>query len=395
MDIIYNAGKKNILSWCENIEDGAMAQALNLASLPFIVGHVALMADSHQGYGMPIGGVIACKDVIIPMAVGVDIGCGMRTVKLDGITKDMITVDIAQNLIARIRRSVPMGHNWHKEPQDFPIPDENSGDIYGFQYENCKSQVGTLGGGNHFIEFQYDEDEDMYFTIHSGSRNLGKQIGDYYNQKAKEVNAMYYSSVPNEHDLAFLTVDSIYGHAYLKDMDSAVNFAYQNRTLIAEEIINELHIVFKDSCDFSNVAKWLGNRIDTVHNFAKKERHFGKDCWVHRKGAVYAGKGLQVIIPGSQGTATYIAEGLGNRLSFSSSSHGAGRAMGRKKAQENLDLEEQKAILDSQGIFHTMTTKESLDEAPGSYKDIDRVMYAQNDLVKIVKKLNPLISIKA
>lgn len=375
--------------WLEDIEDGAMEQIKNLANLPFAFKHIAIMPDSHQGYGMPIGGVLATKDVIIPNAVGVDIGCGMCAVKTS-LTE--IDTETLKKIMGEIRKAVPVGFNKHKEWQDYklmPIFDDEyiSGSIIEKEYINALKSIGTLGGGNHFIEIQKGSDEYIWIMIHSGSRNLGKQVADHYNKLAIKLNELWYadSGVPKEWELAFLPIESEEGKAYIREMNYAVEFAFANRKLMMERCIES----FAKFVDFKPEPM-----INIAHNYARLENHFGHNVWVHRKGATLADINTIGIIPGSQGTKSYIVKGKGNIMSFKSCSHGAGRKMGRNQAQKNLNLKEEIKKLDDQGILHAIRGVKDLDEASGAYKDIDIVMKNQEDLVEILVELTPLGVIK-
>lgn len=375
-----------IKSWCENPEDGAIKQAKNLAKLPFAFKQICLMPDTHQGYGMPIGGVMSTEGVIVPNAVGVDIGCGMCAVKT---SLKSIDVDVLKKIMGEIRKVVPVGFNHQQVMQDeklmpgvFPERDLY---IVDFEWLSARKQLGTLGGGNHFIEIQKDEDDYIWIMIHSGSRNLGKKVCDYYNKFAKELNERWHSSVPKEWDLAFLPLDTDEGQAYMAEMQYCVDFALSNRKLMMDNICNIFST--ETSCSF-------GDRINIAHNYAKMEHHFGKNVMVHRKGATSARLDEMGIIPGSQGTASYIVKGKGNIDSFMSCSHGAGRAMGRKVAQKTLSLVDEIRKLDEQGIIHGIRNVEDLDEASGAYKNIEVVMEEQKDLVDMVVKLLPMAVIK-
>ena len=372
--------------WLEDIEDGAMSQVKNLANLPFAFKHIAIMPDSHQGYGMPIGGVLATKDVIIPNAVGVDIGCGMCAVKTSLTELDTETL---KKIMGEIRQVVPVGFNKHKEQQDrslmpdgfdaLPLP------IVIKEFEKALYSIGTLGGGNHFIEIQKGNDGHIWIMIHSGSRNFGLQIAEHYNKVAIELNKKYFSQVPEEWELAFLPLDSEEGQSYIREMDYAVEFALANRKLMMENCLKSFNKVIEtNQLDFINIA----------HNYARLENHFGHNVMVHRKGATLADINTIGIIPGSQGTHSYIVKGKGNIMSFKSCSHGAGRKMGRNVAMKTLNLEEEIKALDDKGIIHAIRGTKELDEAPGAYKDIDIVMKNQEDLIEILIELTPLGVIK-
>ena len=318
-----------IKSWCDTPENGAVEQAKNLARLPFVFKQICLMPDTHQGYGMPIGGVMATDNVVVPNAVGVDIGCGMCAVQS---SLENISVDDLKIVLGKIREQIPLGFNRHKESQDYTLMPafENMHDVCEREYTSALNQLGTLGGGNHFIEVQKGSDGHVWVMIHSGSRNLGKQVADHYNKKAEEINAKYYSSVPKEWELAFLPFDCEDGRHYMAEMQYCVDFALANRKLMmtrVEDIIKEV------------TQATFGDVINIAHNYARMESHFGKNVLIHRKGATSAREGEIGIIPGSQGTLSYIVQGLGSHESFQSCSHGAGRKMGRKQAQRTLDLD--------------------------------------------------------
>lgn len=376
-----------IKMWLDDIEGNAMSQAKNLANLPFAFKHVALMPDSHSGYGMPIGGVLATHGVIIPNAVGVDIGCGMCAVKTSLQNLDTV---VLKEIMSGIRDVVPLGFEHHKErqPEELmpsldTVPEQG---VVKRQYVAAMKQLGTLGGGNHFIEIQKGSDGFIWIMIHSGSRNIGLKVADHYNKLAKRLNERWFSEVDKKKDLAFLPIETPEAKDYLAEMQYCVDFAFANRKLMIENIKTAFKNIVQE-VEFDEV-------INIAHNYAAWEHHFNTNVIVHRKGATSAREGEIGIIPGSQGSKSYIVRGKGNPESFMSCSHGAGRKMGRHQAQKELDLEQQKAFLDGQGIVHSIRNERDLDEAPGAYKDIDVVMQNQNDLVDIVVELKPLGVIK-
>lgn len=385
---IITTEKIPIKMWLEEIEDGALEQLKHLANLPFSFKHIAVMPDSHQGYGMPIGGVLATEGVIIPNAVGVDIGCGMCAVKT---SLKEIDTETLKKIMGGIRNAVPLGFNHHKENQPEVLmpcfPGTGDMPIVCQEYQSALKQIGTLGGGNHFIEIQKGSDGFIWIMLHSGSRNFGLKIANYYNDIAKKLNAKWFSSVDPKNDLAFLPMDSEEGKSYLREMQYAVDFALANRSLMMENIKG----VFYQNCEVIEFEPM----INIAHNYARMENHFGKNVMVHRKGATLADENTIGIIPGSQGTKSYIVKGKGNKESFNSCSHGAGRKMGRKDAERRLNLEEEIKFLDDQGILHGIRGKHDLDEASGAYKDIDVVMKNQEDLVEILVELQPLAVIKS
>ncbi|HPK05045.1 MAG TPA: RtcB family protein [Bacteroidales bacterium] len=388
MKKVISSEKIPIKMWLDEVEPDAMKQAINLANLPFAFRHIALMPDTHVGYGMPIGGVLAARDVIVPNAVGVDIGCGMCTVRTN---LDSIQTNKLKEIMSGIRALVPLGFNHHKYPQNenlMPSIDNIvEGGIVEQEYDSALRQLGTLGSGNHFIEIQRGSDGFIWIMVHSGSRNIGLKVAEFYNKQAKILNRMWYTKVNEKDDLAFFPVETLEAQKYINEMQYCIDFAFANRKLMLENVIS----VFKEH--FGKGFE-TDNFINIAHNYAAKEKHFETDVIVHRKGATSARKDELGIIPGSQGTKSYIVRGKGNPESFESCSHGAGRIMGRKEAIRSLDLKEQTAFLNEQGILHAIRGRADLEEAPGAYKNIDEVMEDQQDLVEIVVELSPLAVIK-
>lgn len=397
MFIIYDRQKqrKPIKVWLENkeqIDDTCLQQALNLSNLPFIYKWVCLMPDTHSGYGMPIGGVIATKDVIIPNAVGVDIGCGMAFVETN-IHKSELPQRDLNELVQGIMRDIPTGFDHHKKKQNSRTLDKalkefepNPMEVY-CEIEKGFYQIGTLGGGNHFIEIQEDENGFIGIMVHSGSRNFGYKIANYYNNIAKKLNEKWKDKGPAEKGLAYLPVDSAEGQLYIKWMSLALDFAMENREKMMNIVKSELekrfsYIQFK-------------NEVYAHHNYAAIEKHYDENVWVHRKGAIRVKKGELGIIPGAMGSYSYIVEGLGNPESFYSCSHGAGRKMSRKKAREQFPTEKTISDLKEQGVILGKKKKLDVsDECRWAYKDIDFVISRELDLIKPIKKLKTLCVIK-
>ncbi|MFO7761795.1 MAG: RtcB family protein [Thermodesulfobacteriota bacterium] len=376
--------------WLDDIDEETLEQAKNLANLPFAFHHIAIMPDAHVGYGMPIGGIMAAQDMVVPNAVGVDIGCGMCAQKTS-ITE--ITRDDLLSIMGMLRKSIPVGFKRHKKKQDkklMPRPEEGFSlshlPVVEQEYENARTQIGTLGGGNHFIEIQRGSDNYIWIMIHSGSRNLGFRVAHYYNKLAAKLNTEWNSEIPGNWQLAYLPIDSDPGRCYLQEMKFCVEFALANRKLMMERIREAFTLNF-EKVEF-------GSFINIAHNYASLERHYQKKVIVHRKGATSANKGEMGIIPGSQGSNSYIVRGKGSQESFKSCSHGAGRKLGRKQAQRRLDLQEEKKKLNEMQIIHAIRNKDDLDEATSAYKDIDKVMANQKDLVDVVETLQPLGVIK-
>jgi len=369
-----------IKCWADEIDAETLKQAKNLAVLEFAFKHIAIMPDCHKGFGMPIGGVLAAKDAIVPNAVGVDIGCGMRAVRTSIKEIDRQTII---NIIEKIRDYIPVGFKHH------PVPKEWSGfdrapDIAVIQRElnSSKRQLGTLGGGNHFIEIQQDKNTgSLWLMVHSGSRNFGLKIASEFHKLAKKECEKRKILLPDK-DLAFFYFDSKEGREYYTAMNFALEFARENRKRMMD-VIKEIFASFTN-------AKFE-EEIDIHHNYASKEKHFGKEVIVHRKGATAAFKNLKGIIPGSQGSSSFIVEGKGNQESFMSCSHGAGRRLSRREANRILNEQECEAVM--KDIIHEKWHNR-FDEAPQAYKDINIVMAQQKDLVKIIYELKPLGVIK-
>ena len=376
--------------WTNDVEESAMRQIENLTTLPFLHHHLAIMPDVHAGMGMPIGGVLACDGAVIPNAVGVDIGCGMCAVKTNWKVEDLPPHVIRKEIMKGIRARIPLGMEHHKEAQDAKyLPqghDIDKMEIVKRRQHSILHEVGTLGGGNHFIELQKDEEGNLWIMIHSGSRNLGKQVGDYYNKIAASLNEKWHSVVSPEIRLPFLPHGTREFGAYWNEMKYCIDFALCNRKLMMERIQEVIADSLK-GIEFEPM-------INIAHNYAAFEHHFGKDVIVHRKGATLAREGVIGIIPGSQGTASYIVEGLGNPDSFCSCSHGAGRVLSRKAAIKTLDMDAEVRNLEAKGIIHAIRCQDDMQEASGAYKDIDTVIANESDLVKVKTKLLPIAVIK-
>ena len=379
-----NTEKIPIKNWAINVEDNALEQAKNLANLPFAKHWVALMADAHLGFGMPIGGVVAVDGMVIPNAVGVDIGCGMIARKTNLTEIDNETL---KNILHQIQRDVPNGFDHHKQPQIIsPELQKMATNVINYEsslakvFEQMSLQMGTLGGGNHFIEIQKGDDGHIWIMLHSGSRGIGKMVCDFYDKLAQ----MVYPGDTNVH-LAALPVDSSAGRNYLLAMKAAMKFAEDNRLQMLEKVTTAINKFYP------NLK--VEEAIYTHHNYAALEHHFGTDVYVHRKGAVRAAG--KVIIPGSMGTFSYIAEGLENPESFCTCSHGAGRLMGRTEAKQKFSVQSVIEDMKAKEVELVKQKKNDVaEECAGAYKDIDQVMLNQADLVKQLVKLRPIGVVK-
>ena len=389
--------------WATNLEDGALEQSSNLAKMPCVFHHVALMPDSHVGFGMPIGGVLALKNAVCVNAVGVDIGCGMIAVHTSFPFRLLEDMKVRRNWQTRVKKFIPVGEgNSHADKQEwdgFDSYDADDGSLSRWPLELDRRNLGTLGGGNHFVELQKDEASgDTWIMIHSGSRNLGHRIATHYGNLAKELCSKFFVQL-DDADLSFLPVDTEWGQGYIRDMNFALSYAKENRKRMMDIAFGCLVDVCKDiATDVPCDEKW---RYDIHHNYVALENHFGENVWVHRKGATSAKKDEFGIIPGSMGTASYIVRGLGSVDSFMSCSHGAGRKMSRSSASQTLTVEEcDKAM---EGIVCDRWNKVQrgkskglydLSEAPGAYKDIDEVIANESDLVVPITKLTPMAVVK-
>jgi len=369
-----------VFSTENSIEEQCINQMMNIARLPFIFKHLSLMPDAHLGIGASIGSVVPTHGVIVPSLVGVDIGCGMAAIKTS--LTDISTEEL-KLVMGKIREVIPVGFNHHPEDQEWDGFDD-APDIQTIQDQlpSARKQLGTLGGGNHFIEIQKGSDDHIWIMIHSGSRNFGKKTADIYHKLAQKLCDRWHVQLPDK-DLAFLPIETDEGKEYFRAMKYCLNFAEGNRDLMARRAL---------LCLSSVLDCYMEDEIDIHHNYAAFENHYGKDVLVHRKGATKATLGLRGIIPGSMGTSSYITKGLGNPESFESCSHGAGRRMGRKDAVRTLNLKDEQEKMT--GIVHGLRDASNLDEAPGAYKNIDEVMKNQEDLVEIKISLKPLASIK-
>jgi len=382
-------------------DEGAMDQLRNVASLPFIHNHVAGMPDVHWGIGATIGSVIATKGVIVPAAVGVDIGCGMMAVKLSLKASDL--PDNLHQIRCDIEAAVPHGRTDNGGKNDVGGWGENSSvdasnrwSILAAGYQNIINKhpkakafntyghMGTLGTGNHFIEVCLDEDDFVWVMLHSGSRGAGNKIGMYFiNAAKKEMQRYHIDKFLPDQDLSYIVEHTELFDDYINAVEWAQEFALENRRSMMDAVLKVLGNRFN-----FNV---MDEAVNCHHNYIARENHFKANVWITRKGAVRARKGDLGIIPGSMGTGSFIVRGLGNKDSFCSCSHGAGRVMSRKQAKKEISLEQHaKAMVGIEGRLD----KDVLDESPAAYKDIGAVMKAQDDLVEIVTRLNQVINVK-
>lgn len=379
-----------VWSQLESVEEKAIKQLKNTAAMPFIFKHVAVMPDVHLGIGATVGSVVATKNAIMPAAVGVDIGCGMMAVKT------MLDHNKVQDKIKDIRhsieRSVPVGFDQHKNKSAVGSDWAGWGTFKKLKNQDtdlkqkARMQLGTLGGGNHFIEICLDTENNVWVMLHSGSRGVGNIIARRHIETAKAIMKKMFINLPDP-DLAYFAQGSQEFSEYISDLLWCQDYAKENRR-------NMMALVLKDishALGFHGAEIPLVLEIDCHHNYAEQENHYNENVWITRKGAVRARTGDYGIIPGSMGAKSFIVKGLGNQESFCSCSHGAGRKMSRTQATKQFTV----ADLESQ-TTGVECRKDSgvLDEIPGAYKDIDVVMENQKDLVEVVAQLKQIMCIK-
>jgi len=385
----FNAEVRTWLPVAE-IEPGALEQIHNAAKHPEVADVVAIMPDCHVGYGVTIGCIFPTIDAVVPNAVGVDIGCGMCAVNT-GVRYDRDRMGKAfwRGWAGQVTRDVPTGFSVHRTSQRLGILDRplRAKELQQFVAQKAAVQLGTLGGGNHFLEAQFDENDSLWLMVHSGSRHTGLRIADHYHKLAIEISKK--RGLVVREDLASLPIDDESGQHYLHDMAWATDFALASRKQMIEQMLIALSRAIGAELPRPDIA---GDRfINIHHNFASFEEHDGRKVMVHRKGATSACLGQTGIIPGSMGTPSYIVRGLGNSESLMSCSHGAGRQMGRKAAQKAITEAEFAASIKS---TYSKASMSYVDEAPGAYKDIDIVIGRQRDLIDIVHTLTPIITLK-
>jgi tRNA-splicing ligase RtcB len=381
--------------WTDDIDEGSKAQLANIASLPFIHHHVAAMPDVHLGIGATIGSVIATHRAIIPAAVGVDIGSGMVAARLS-LTANDIDEKRLKKVFDQISRDVPVGRDQHADGRVLvdavrpfeaglkALTERHPQLLKAFgKFSKWANQMGTLGGGNHFIEVCLDEHEQVWVMLHSGSRGIGNAIATYFIELAREDMARHMIHLPDR-DLAYFAEGSEHFADYVEAVHWAQEYAMANRQAMLDLVLAGLA---RHLPPFTVTTE----AVNCHHNYVAREHHFGADVWVTRKGAIRAGEGELGIVPGSMGARSYIVRGKGNAESFSSSAHGAGRRMSRTAATKRFteaDLARQ-----TEGVI-CRKDKGVVDEIPGAYKDIDEVMANQRDLTEVLHTLKQVVCVK-
>jgi tRNA-splicing ligase RtcB (3'-phosphate/5'-hydroxy nucleic acid ligase) len=402
-ELIRSEGGTPIKAWVKGVqlEDAARQQLINASKLPFIHKWIAAMPDVHYGIGATVGSVIPTKGAIIPAAVGVDIGCGMMAVQTSLNAKDL--PDNLKRLRTAIEKAVPHGRTNQGKSGDRGawkrLPDRVQDvwpDLYtGYQRilakhpgaasSNNVNHLGTLGTGNHFIEVCLDESDQVWFMLHSGSRGVGNRIGSYFIELAREDMRRLQKNLPDK-DLAYFPEGTKHFADYVEAVGWAQEFARENRQIMMDNVVSAI----RHSGEVPPFTAHL-MAINCHHNYVAKERHYGEDVYITRKGAVRAGRDDLGIIPGSMGTRSYIVRGLGNAESFESCSHGAGRAMSRAEAKRRFTVQDHARM--TEGI-ECRKDPEVIDETPAAYKSIDAVMAAQTDLVEVVHELKQVVVVK-
>ncbi len=385
---------KEILIWTDDVDEVSTTQLINVAKLPFIYRHVSAMPDVHAGMGATIGSVIATEGAVIPAAVGVDIGCGMLSVKTSLRLSDSSPQALCQ-LMEEILKRVPVGLSGHypgSEKLDACVPFADRLAAIKEKYPHILSrmtkltwqnEMGTLGSGNHFIELSKDEEDNLWVMLHSGSRGPGNLMAEHFIRMAKKNAAEKGIELPDD-NLAYFEEGTSEFDDYMEAVHWAQDYALANRSEMLKSIMCALQVIWPS-------AQMTSDVINCHHNYVRKENHFGQDVWVTRKGATSAFKGELGIIPGSMGANSYIVRGLGEPSSFCSSSHGAGRRLSRTAAKKEFTVED--LCRQTEGVV-CRKDKKVLDEIPRAYKDIDTVMANQTDLVEPVVKLKQILCVK-
>lgn len=408
MQIIKDKGLP-IKSWTDGVpfEEQAKQQLINIAQLPFIYKHIAVMPDVHLGKGATVGSVIPTREAIIPAAVGVDIGCGMMAVKIPVAASQL--PDNLYNMRCEIEKAVPHGRTdnggandrgaWRYQAPALILEKFNlmADQLSRIAHRHpaikkaanrAHQHLGTLGTGNHFIELCLDERQNVWVMLHSGSRGIGNKIGSYFIELAKKDMQRWFINLPDK-DLAYFPEGTEHFEHYLEAVGWAQNYAKINREIIMENVLEAINRSL--NYRFNLHQETLDMAVNCHHNYVAKENHFNANVWVTRKGAVRAREGDLGIIPGSMGARSYIVRGKGNPESFCSCSHGAGRAMSRGEAKRKFSIQDHE--LATSGV-ECRKDEEVIDETPMAYKDIDAVMLAQSDLIEIVHTLKQVVCVK-
>src|SRR5215204_5052130 len=390
---MYNLNE-NIVTFLppESIEFEARQQLINIAEMPFVFHHVAVMPDCHLGKGATVGSVIATKGAIIPAAVGVDVGCGMVAVKTKFFASDL--PDNLDKIRTGIERRIPLGAGvGNKSLTNSAIERVKrlrsvATQDYDKVDKNWTGALGTLGSGNHFIELCLDESAQVWVVLHSGSRGIGNRLATKHIKVAQKLMEQD-SILLKDRDLAYLTEDTNEFDAYITDLLWAQDFARLNREEMMDRVMKELSYTFFQEDGHQDEIEL--ERINCHHNFTQQETHFGNQVWITRKGAIQMTKGQKGIIPGSMGTKSYVVSGLANPMSYDSAPHGAGRRFSRSEAKRRFTMEDLEKAMGDISFRHS---KSLIDEIPMAYKDIDEVMENSKELVHVDHVLRQVVNIK-
>ncbi|NUS02093.1 MAG: RtcB family protein [Nonomuraea sp.] len=387
------------MNWASILEDNTREQAELASTMPFIHPHLALMPDAHLGKGATVGSVIPTLGAIMPAAVGVDIGCGMIAVRTQYSLSDLPPRAQYRDLREAIERAIPLSAGKYNTRVWGGYTDERlkTLDDLAATYEfdpgkyagNWKMHLGSLGSGNHFIEVSLDEEDRVWLFLHSGSRGVGNKIAQHHIKVAQEECAKRYIDLPDR-DLAYLVEGTPQFWAYICELQWAQRFAFENRAEMMDRVIDAFGW-WMNGYHARNETVRREFVVNCHHNYTTREKHFGKDVWLSRKGAIAAEEGTWGLIPGSMGTRSYVVQGLGNKLALNSAPHGAGREYSRsaaRKAFTEADLE------NAMGDIEYRKTDAFIDEIPAAYKDIDVVMQDAKDLVEVRHTLRQIINVK-
>ncbi len=383
---------KRLMNWASILEPNTREQAEKTSSMPFIFPHVALMPDAHLGKGSTVGSVIPTLGAIIPAAVGVDIGCGMAAVRTQFHREDLVGRGSLAPLREQIERAIPLSAGRYNkkvvataEPRIAELTKLAEDALFDpAKYAgNWQLQLGTLGSGNHFIEVTVDEEDRVWLFLHSGSRGVGNKIAQKHIAVAQAAMKQWWISLPDP-DLAYLVEGTDEFWCYIRELGWAQHFALLNRDEMMDRTLRQL-------AEFMGTAVLEQERVQCHHNYTVKERHWGKDVWCSRKGAIDASEGTPGLIPGSMGTASYVVTGKGNAVSLNSSPHGAGRSYSRTAARKKFTGDQLRAAM--AGIEYR-DSDAFLDEIPAAYKDIDQVMADASELVQVRHTLHQVVNVK-
>jgi tRNA-splicing ligase RtcB len=368
--------------WATSLDEATIHQLREIASQPYVVLHVAAMADAHVAQGVAVGTVFATEKTVVPSALGGDLGCGMSAVRL-GVPADTLDRRTLQRLLENLGKAIPTGDGLHRG-RGVVVSDEllaSSLSTRALEHTRealAPRHLGTLGGGNHFVELERDMDGDAWLLVHSGSRGLGAAIAGHHARAA--------TGADPRRALQGLDTTEEKGAAYLGDLEWALAFARANRRALCTKALEVISDVLGSSLEREDV-------LDIHHNFIARETWFGRDLLVHRKGAVAVPRGTRALIPGSMGTASYVVDGLGNENAFGSCSHGAGRVMSRKEARQAIKPQALDQAM-RRVVYPRHLARSLVEESPAAYRDITEVLDAQRDLVTRVQRLEPIAVLK-